>query len=341
MVPSVAVVILNFNGRKHLENFLPSVMASTYTAMRVIVADNASTDDSIAFVREHFPSVEILMHPTNEGFAGGYNWALKEVSSDYYVLLNSDVAVTPSWIEPLIAIMEGNRAVAACQPKILSYHQPEIFEYAGAGGGWIDSLGYPFSRGRIFDICENDTHQYDTVQPIFWASGAAMFIRAKVYHEMGGLDASFFAHQEEIDLCWRMQLAGYRIMACPSSVVFHVGAGTLPRGGRKVYLNFRNNLFMLCKNLPWNEKLWKLPVRIGLDAISAWKGLLTGDTQFFLAIFRAHLSVTRYLFSPKKKRTYRRKPLQQLDGVYKGSVVWQYFVKHHTRFQEIIDKKPL
>jgi GT2 family glycosyltransferase len=340
-LPVVAVVILNYNGRNHLENFLPSVIASTYGNLRIIVADNASTDDSLSFVRSHFPSVEVITHPTNEGFAGGYNWALKEVQSDYYVLLNSDVSVTPGWIEPVIAIMENDPHVAACQPKILSYHNPQLFEYAGAGGGWIDTLGYPFSRGRVFDVCENDLHQYDKAIPVFWASGASMFVRSNVYHEMGGLDASFFAHQEEIDLCWRMQLAGHRIMACPQSVVYHVGAGTLPRGGRKVYLNFRNNLLMLCKNLPLHEKIWKLPLRIALDAISGWKGLLSGDIYFFTAIFRAHLSVMRRSLSARTHPVYPLKPLRELEGVYKGSVVWQYFIKHHTRFREIIEKKGL
>jgi GT2 family glycosyltransferase len=335
----VAVVILNYNGRKHLENFLPSVIASAYGNLRVIVADNASTDDSLVFLQQHFPEIEILTHPTNEGFAGGYNWALKEVDADYYVLLNSDVAVTPGWINPVIDLMETDATVAACQPKLLSYHQPDLFEYAGAAGGWIDHLGYPFSRGRIFDVCEKDEGQYNTAEPIFWASGAAMFIRAKLYHEIGGLDASFFAHQEEIDLCWRLQLAGYRIMACPASVVYHVGAGTLPRGGRKVFLNFRNNLMMLCKNLPWYEKLWKLPVRFGLDAVSAWKGLLTGDPDFFRAIYQAHIAVVKYLFVYRVKRPHPRKPFCSLQGVYRGSVVWQYFVGKHSRFQEIIRNK--
>jgi len=338
-LPAVAVVILNYNGRNHLENFLPSVIASTYANLRVIVADNASTDDSVDFVQNHFPSVEVITHPVNEGFAGGYNWALKKVQSDYYVLLNSDVSVTPGWIEPVIDIMEKDVFISACQPKILSYHQSSLFEYAGAGGGWLDVLGYPFSRGRIFDVCEKDMNQYDEVEPIFWASGAAMFVRAKVYHELGGLDASFFAHQEEIDLCWRMQLAGYRIMACPQSVVYHVGAGTLPRGGRKVYLNFRNNLIMLCKNLPWYEKIWKLPLRFALDSVSAWKGLLAGDKDFFIAIFQAHIDVIKRSFTTHYRPQHTAKPLNSLEGVYRGSVVWQYFVNRHTRFMEIIGKK--
>jgi GT2 family glycosyltransferase len=337
--PTVAVVILNYNGRKHLENFLPSVLASTYGNLQVIVADNGSTDDSVIFLQLHFPSVRLLLRSTNEGFAGGYNWALQELTADYYVLLNSDVSVTPGWIEPVIALMESDAMIGASQPKLLSYHDRGCFEYAGASGGWIDVLGYPFSRGRIFDVCEEDKLQYEDASPIFWASGAAMFVRAPVYHSLGGLDASFFAHQEEIDLCWRMQLAGYRIMVCPQSVVYHVGAGTLPRGGRKVYLNFRNNLVMLCKNLPWYEKLWKLPVRIGLDSISAWKGLFAGDTAFFVAIYRAHIAVIKWLFTRLYRRPHTRKPLTQLEGVYHGCVVWEYFINRRTRFHEIIRRK--
>lgn len=341
-VPSVAIVILNYNGRNHLETFLPSVLASTYANKRVIVADNASTDDSMDFVRTQYPSVECLYNLTNEGFAGGYNWALNLVEADYYILLNSDVLVTPNWIEPVIALMETNRNIAACQPKLLSYHQPDLFEYAGAAGGWIDSLGYPFSRGRIFDVCEKDEGQYNDPQVVFWASGAAMFVRAKLYHETGGLDGRFFAHQEEIDLCWRMQLAGYTIMSCPGSVVYHVGGGTLPRGGRKVFLNFRNNLLMLGKNLPWYEKIWKLPLRFTLDGISAWKGLFTGDTAFFKAIVKAHWAVVGIWWRGKKEKNKQHpKSMKQLGGVYSGMIVWNYFVKKQTRFQEIIGRKIL
>lgn len=340
--PHVAIVILNYNGRKHLETFLPSVLASTYPNTSVIVADNASTDGSMELVKSSFPSVKCLYNLTNEGFAGGYNWALKHVNADYYVLLNSDVEVTPGWIEPIISLMETDPKIAACQPKLLSYHQPQLFEYAGAAGGWIDSLGYPFSRGRVFDVCETDEGQYNDPEPVFWASGAAMFVRASVYHEMGGLDDSFFAHQEEIDLCWRMQLAGYKIMSCPASVVYHVGGGTLPRGGRKVFLNFRNNLWMLSKNLPFTEKLWKLPLRFGLDAISAWKGLLTGDQAFFTAIMKAHIAVVgSWLTGKSEKNKLHKKTMKSLQGVYSGAIVWQYFINKRTRFQEIIRRKIL
>jgi len=318
------------------------VLASTYPNTSVIVADNASTDGSMELVKSSFPSVKCLYNLTNEGFAGGYNWALKHVNADYYVLLNSDVEVTPGWIEPIISLMETDPKIAACQPKLLSYHQPQLFEYAGAAGGWIDSLGYPFSRGRVFDVCETDEGQYNDPEPVFWASGAAMFVRASVYHEMGGLDDSFFAHQEEIDLCWRMQLAGYKIMSCPASVVYHVGGGTLPRGGRKVFLNFRNNLWMLSKNLPFTEKLWKLPLRFGLDAISAWKGLLTGDQAFFTAIMKAHIAVVgSWLTGKSEKHKLTKKPMKTLQGVYSGAIVWQYFINKRTRFQEIIRRKIL
>jgi len=334
--PSVAVVILNYNGRNYLEQFLPFVLSSTYDNYRVIVADNGSSDGSVAFLRENHPGVEILAHDVNEGFAGGYNRALKNVQADYYVLLNSDVEVTPGWIDPIISLMEQDAAIGACQPKLLSYYNRHLFEYAGAAGGWIDALGYPFSRGRIFDGLEEDQGQYDEVEEVFWASGAAMFVRSHIFHELGGFDASFFAHQEEIDLCWRMQLLGYKIMACPKSVVYHVGAGTLPRGGRKVFLNFRNNLMMLSKNMTWQERLWKLPARWVLDEISAWKGLLGGDTAFFRSIIRAHWAWWRW--TCRRDGRVKPRPMSSLTGVYGGTVVWQHFVLHRTRFSQIVKK---
>jgi GT2 family glycosyltransferase len=337
--PSVAVVILNYNGQKHLAQFLPSVVGSDYPNLQIVVADNGSTDDSIRFVKQTYPQIQILDHHTNEGFAGGYNWALKRVEADYYILLNSDVQVSSNWIKPVIELMEQNQSIAAAQPKMRAFHEPALFEYAGAAGGWIDYLGYPFSRGRVFDICETDHGQYNQHAPIFWASGAAMFVRARVFHEMNGFDPYFFAHQEEIDLCWRMQLAGYTIMACPESEVFHVGGGTLPRGGRKVFLNFRNNLIMLAKNLPLSELIWKLPFRFGLDAISAWKGLLSGDIYFFTAIMKAHLAFSWWFITRYWSVKQVHKPMLSLQGVYHGSVVWNYFVRNKKRFIEIISTK--
>jgi len=319
-----------------LQSFLPSVLATQYENFEVVVADNGSTDDSIIFLQNHFPKVKIITSPSNEGFAGGYNWALKLVDADFFVLLNSDVEVTPNWLNPMVDLFLSNENIAACQPKLLSQKEPVFFEYAGAAGGWIDSLGYPFSRGRVFDYCERDNLQYEDSAPIFWATGASMMIRSTVFHEMNGFDTNFFAHQEEIDLCWRLQLAGYKIYACPSSTVYHVGAGTLPRGGRKVYLNFRNNLVMLCKNLPYAELVWKLPFRLGLDALSAWKGLFNGDVSFFTAIVKAHFSLFGFILKGKVHRTPANKRMGKLDGVYLGSLVYQYFIKKKHYFNKIV-----
>lgn len=319
-----------------MQSFLPSVLATQYENFEVVVADNGSTDDSIIFLQNHFPKVKIITSPSNEGFAGGYNWALKLVDADFFVLLNSDVEVTPNWLNPMVDLFLSNENIAACQPKLLSHKEPVFFEYAGAAGGWIDSLGYPFSRGRVFDYCERDNLQYEDSAPIFWATGASMMIRSTVFHEMNGFDTNFFAHQEEIDLCWRLQLAGYKIYACPSSTVYHVGAGTLPRGGRKVYLNFRNNLVMLCKNLPYAELVWKLPFRLGLDALSAWKGLFNGDVSFFTAIVKAHFSIFGFILKGKVHRTPANKRMGKLDGVYLGSLVYQYFIKKKHYFNKIV-----
>ena len=338
MKPLVSIVILNYNGAGYLAKFLPSVLATQYENFEVVVADNGSSDNSISLVKEKFPAVKIITNNTNEGFAGGYNWALQKVNADYYVLLNSDVAVDPHWIQPMVNLLESNKTIAACQPKILSFNNKEVFEYAGAAGGWIDALGYPFSRGRVFDVCEKDNEQYDTASPIFWATGACMMIRSELFHAMNGFDASFFAHQEEIDLCWRLQLAGYKIYACPQSAVYHVGAGTLPRGGRKVFLNFRNNLIMLTKNLPLSSLIWKLPARFSLDAISAYKGLLSGDTSFFFAIAKAHFAFMAYVLSGKLKRSPSPKALETLEGVYPGSLVYQYFIKNKQYFSKIVTK---
>ncbi len=311
-------------------------MASTYTNKKVVVADNASTDDSISFVKAQFPEVEVIINNQNDGFAGGYNWALQHVSADYYVLLNSDVEVPVNWIEPIISLMEQHPDIGAAQPKMIAYNDRTSFEYAGACGGWIDCLGYPFSRGRIFDVLEKDHGQYNDVQDIFWATGAALFIRSKLFHDLAGFNASFFAHQEEIDLCWRIQLSGYRVVVVPESEVYHVGAGTLPRGGRKVFLNFRNNLMMLYNNLPLKQRILTISIRFVLDAISAWKGLLTGDVSFFKAIVRAHWAFVKWIINGKKNIATNAVPIEQLKGVYKGAIVWDYFVKQKTKFDEIL-----
>jgi hypothetical protein len=336
--PSVAIVILNYNGKNFLQKFLPAVLASAYPNKRVIVADNASTDDSVTILKQ-FTAVEVILLDKNYGFAGGYNQALKKVEADYFILLNSDVEVTEDWIEPVITLMETDKKIAACQPKILSYHQKDSFEYAGAAGGWIDLLGYPFSRGRVFDVCEKDKAQYNDNAEVFWATGASMFVRASVFNEMNGFDPFFFAHMEEIDLCWRMQLAGYKIMCCPGSVVYHVGGGTLPKGNaRKVFLNFRNNFIMLCKNLPLKEKWWKLPLRFFLDILFAFKSLFSGYSASFIAVFKAHFSVIKWGFTQTNKNTLNKKSLEIMQGVYSGSIVWAYFIKKKKHFSRIVKK---
>ena len=338
--PLVAIVILNWNGKKFLEHFLPSVIASTYANKKIIVADNASSDDSISFLTNNYPQISIIINPANEGFARGYNLALQQVKADFYVLLNSDVEVTPSWIEPIVSLMEYDKKIAACQPKVLFHANRTQFEYAGGSGGWIDKFGYPFCRGRIFEICETDEGQYDSVQPCFWASGAAMFVRAELYQQQGGLDEFFFAHQEEIDLCWRLQLAGYTIYVQPASVVYHVGGGTLPKGNsRKTFLNFRNNLIMLYKNLPRPSVFFILFFRMLLDVVAAYKALFAGDGQSFVAIAKAHIHFFKWMLFQQKKSLFPASRNHKITGVYDGSIIWKYFIQKKNRFSEILGNK--
>jgi len=340
--PKVAVVILNWNGRDYLERFLPTVCATDYPHLDVYVVDNASADDSVGFVRRNFPHVSVIEHSVNNGFAGGYNDGLREVEADYYVLLNQDVAVEKDWIGPIIALMEDRPEIAACQPKILSHAQPEYFEYAGAAGGWIDRWGYPFCRGRIFDTLEKDEGQYDLARPVFWASGAALFVRAKLYRQAGGLDPFFFAHMEEIDLCWRLQRLGYQVWCCPQSVVYHVGGGSLPRGNaRKTFLNYRNNLLMLHKNLRGMERFYTLLIRFMLDGIAGMKSLVEGRPRDLLAILKSHGAYYRWWLSGDWKKGMGKPiptpPLRsgRLQGVYPHSLVWQYFVRKTRKFSDL------
>ncbi len=339
--PSVAVVILNWNGKKYLERFLPFILSSTYENMEVFLADNASTDDSVDFVQTHFPTVKILINKTNEGFAGGYNWAMQHINHEISVLLNSDVEVSKGWIEPVVELFKKDTKLAAVQPKILDFNNRDQFEYAGAAGGWIDRYGYPFSKGRIFDELEKDKHQYDEVSPIFWASGAAMFVRTAIFKEMRGFDVFFFAHQEEIDLCWRIQLAGYKILSCPASVVYHIGGGTLSKDNpHKVFLNFRNNLIMLYKNLSGMERVWVIGSRFLLDAISGWKNVLSGKSSFFIAVAKAHFGFFSWVLFSQSKSIFPQKTGGKITGKFDGNIIWQHFIKRKKRFSEIIlDKK--
>lgn len=334
--PSVAIVILNWNGKHYLEQFLPSVLATNYSNYKIIVADNGSTDDSPGYLQNNYPQVELIILKQNYGFAKGYNEALKQVNADYYMLLNSDVEVQPDWLQPMVKLLEKENAVV-CQPKILAFKNRNLFEYAGGSGGWLDLFGYPFARGRIFDICEEDKGQFDKTEEVFWASGAAMLIKSEVYHQLNGFDEYFFAHQEEIDLCWRIHLAGYKIFCCPQSVICHVGGGTLPRGNsKKTFLNFRNNQILLAKNLPWSEKWWKIPFRLFLDQVSAVKGLLSGDAGYFVAIVKAHFAFFNWvLFKEKMKPEHTRRKLKTFPGVYHGNIVWQHFALKKFFFRDI------
>ncbi len=338
-LPKVAIVILNWNGKSFLQQFLPSVLSSTYSNYELVVADNGSTDDSISFLTTQYPDIKIIRLTQNWGFAQGYNECLKQVDAKYYILLNSDVEVSPGWIEPMVNLLEKDQTIAACQPKLLSFRNRQLFEYAGAAGGWLDKYGYPFSKGRLFEICEQDKGQYDQAEPIFWASGAAMFIRSAVYQEMNGFDGFFFAHQEEIDLCWRIQRAGYKIYSCPSSKVYHVGGGTLPRGNsRKTFLNYRNNHIMLAKNLPRSQSWWITPYRIGLDIVVAFKALLTGDGGQFLAILKAHWAFINWRIKWKKKSDLPYLSFASLAGCYRGNIAWLHFIRKKKTFSEIVRK---
>ena len=333
-----AVVVLNWNGRDFLEKFLTSVVAYSMDCAEVIVADNASSDDSVGFLKERHPQVRLIAFPENGGFSRGYNDALGQIDAEYYVLLNSDVEVTENWLAPIIALMDADPTIAACQPKIRSFHEREKFEYAGAAGGFIDAYGYPFCRGRIFDVLEEDHGQYDDDCEVFWATGACLFVRAEVYHALGGLDEDFFAHMEEIDFCWRLKNAGYKVMYCASSTVFHVGGGALPKASpRKTYLNFRNNLSLLVKNLPANRLAWVLFIRYFFDVFAALNFLAKGRRRDAAAVWSAHSHFLRSL--PRcvaKRRALRQKAVGQ---VYRGSLVFEHFVKRVTMFLELNPRK--
>lgn len=336
----VAVVILNWNGIKYLSRFLPSVVKSVENIpdSKVIVADNHSTDDSVRLLKSDFPSVRIIELDRNYGFASGYNRSLTQVKADYFVLLNSDVLVPDNWLSPLFSFMESNPDVAACQPKLLSYHKRDSFEYAGAAGGFIDYLGYPFCRGRIFSSVETDHGQYDDVANIFWATGACLMIRSSVWHKVGGLDDSFFAHMEEIDLCWRLHNRGYLVSCVPSSVVYHVGGGTLATGSpMKTKLNFRNNLIMLYKNLPDSSLFRILFMRMILDGIAALSFLLKGEVKNMIAVYHAHCEFRKLKPSLKDKRNKEQIALSSNTGntlhpIFRRSILVLYYLRHMKTF---------
>jgi len=358
-IPKVAVVILNWNGISHLREFLPSVMSSTCPNLEIVIGDNASTDGSVDFIKNEYPSIKIIQNNENYGFTGGYNRVLAGVEADYFILLNSDVEVFPGWIEPVINLMESDSLIAVAAPKIKSYTEKNFFEHAGAAGGFIDSFGYPFCRGRMFYEMEQDNGQYEQTGEVFWASGAAMFIKKHCWDEAGGFDESFFAHMEEIDLCWRLKNIGYKVMYCAESEVFHLGGGTLnSENPFKTYLNFRNNLLLLKNNLPFWRAVFIIFFRIWMDLAAVLRFLNEGKRKDAWAVSRAHQYFFLNLFrkpgspkvrSPKSESGGRNSEAidanrllptahSHLTGMYKGSIVWDFFIKKKKHFTELDQK---
>ncbi|MGM9758593.1 MAG: glycosyltransferase family 2 protein [Parabacteroides sp.] len=337
----VAIVILNWNGRALMEQFLPSVLAhSPAEIAEVVVADNGSTDGSLAMLQEKFPSVRTIVFEKNHGFAEGYNLALQQIESPYTVLLNSDVEVTPGWLDAPLAALDQDPLVAGVQPKIRAFHRRESFEYAGAAGGYLDWLGYPFCRGRILHIVEEDKGQYDQPADVLWATGACLFIRTALYRSEGGLDAGFFAHQEEIDLCWRLRARGYRLLCCPASVVYHVGGATLSvESPRKTFLNFRNNLLMLYKNLPESRLKPVMRIRFWLDYLAAFKFLMCGHPQNAKAVYEArkafHQLQDTYL--PTRLENMQKSKNQPIPEILTTSLLVQFYIKGKHFFTQYLN----
>lgn len=334
----VAIVILNWNGEIFLKKFLPRIVSNSITSgVEVIIADNGSTDGSISYLEDNYPAIRIIKLDTNYGYASGYNLALKQVESEYYVLLNSDIDVPQGWLTPMIEFMDNHPNAAACMPKIMDYNNPSHFEYAGAAGGFIDFFGYPYCRGRILSCIEEDKGQYDVPLEVFWASGACLFIRSKVYWDAGGLDDDFFAHMEEIDLCWRTHNLGYSNWCIPSSRVYHVGGGTLPNNNpRKLYYNYRNSLYMLFKNLPESRLFLVIFTRLVLDGLSALAYLAKGKFSFLNAVFMSHCTFWGNIGKLRKKRKkLRSKIIKKNNYILKRSILIDFFLLKRKTFNSL------
>ena len=338
----VAVVILNWNGEKYLQQFLPILTKYTPdTDVEIIVADNASTDSSLQVMKDYFPAIRTIVLDRNYGFAGGYNKALEQVDADYYVLLNSDVEVTDNWLSPMLNFMNENENVAACQPKIRSYYNRTSFEHAGASGGFIDQYGFPFCRGRVFGVVEEDKGQYDDNIDVFWATGACLMVRSKVFWKVGALDSEFFAHMEEIDLCWRLKSRGYRVVCVPGSIVYHIGGGTLHVDSpHKIYLNFRNNLLLLYKNLPTDLLRRTMFWRRIFDYSAAFQFILTGKFQNAKSVFRARSDYKKMLpdFLEKRNENILYSTNLNIAEIYLDSIVFSYFLKNKRTYNSLKDK---
>lgn len=337
---SIAVVILNWNGKHFLEKFLPTLIKNTDKIAEIWIVDNNSTDNSLEYLSANFKTIKTIKLDKNYGFAGGYNRGLAQINSKYYLLLNSDIEVPQNWLQPLYELMENNSNIAVCGPKLLSYEQKTHFEYAGAAGGYIDRFGYPFCKGRIFETCEQDNSQYNEMSDCFWISGAALMIRSEIFKQVGGFDNDFFAHQEEIDLCWRVQNLGYRIVCQPNSYVYHVGGGTLPKSNPfKTYLNFRNNLYLIVKNMPKYNRQKVLITRFALDHIAAYRMILQGNFKEYFAVVKAYL---HFWFNcrkiSKKRNLLKPKAPKHLTGFYSKSIVFDYYLKKKKKFDDLTRK---
>jgi len=339
---TTAIVILNWNGEKYLQQFLPILTKFTPdTDVEIIVADNASTDSSLQVMKEYFPAIRTIVLDQNYGFAGGYNKALEQIEADYYVLLNSDVEVTDNWLSPLLNFMNENENVAACQPKIRSYYNRTSFEHAGASGGFIDQYGFPFCRGRVFGVVEKDKGQYDDNIDVFWATGACLVVRSKVFWKVGGLDSDFFAHMEEIDLCWRLKSRGYRVMCVPGSVVYHIGGGTLHVDSpHKIYLNFRNNLLLLYKNLPTDLLRRTMFWRRFFDYSAAFQFIFTGKFKNAKSVFRARSDYKKMLpdFMEKRNENILYSTNLNIAEIYPDSIVLKYYLRNKKTYNSLKNK---
>jgi len=335
----ISIVILNWNGKGYLEKFLPDlILHSQVPGAEIVVADNGSTDDSLEFLGQVYPHIRIISLEENHGFSGGYNRAFEQLDSTYFLLLNSDIEVTSGWFDPLLLCMDQDESVGACSPKIKDFNNKSHFEYAGAAGGFIDRYGYPFCRGRIFDHLEEDQGQYDDEIDVFWSTGACILIRSELYWQVGGLDEQFFAHMEEIDLCWRIKRSGYKVRYIPRSTVYHVGGGTLKRGNpMKTFLNFRNNLLLLYKNLPSRQRRRIIFLRKILDGISALRFLLQGATKDFIAVIRAHRAYSGMKQSYKGTEGSNNQHNNDVivSGIYQGSIVADFFLRGKKTFDQV------
>lgn len=337
--PLVALVILNWNTADYLRQFLPSLLSATYVEKKIYVIDNNSNDDSLVVLKKDFPEVVVFEVKQNLGFAGGYNFGLKRIDADYYLIINSDLEATPGFIEPMVQLMEGNKEIAACQPKLLSLNDKHTFEYAGAAGGWIDRMGLPFAKGRVFTTVEEDMGQYQQSEPVFWASGACMLLRSSVFRELGGFYNYYYMHQEDIDLCWRAQNLGYKIYSCPDSVVYHIGGGSLSwENHLKTFLTFRNNYIMLSRNLPVHQAAATVGSRIFLDLFGSVYFLFTQKAGISKAMIKAIFAYFYWLIFYSDKKNKQPKGWPGGAGIYPGTILFLYFLKKRRTFSQIVKK---